>query len=228
MTAPRVLFTVASENKKTGPIVASYIEATTCPDVCPLKKAGCYASSGPVNLQWRKTKDPAKSISWDEYLGRLRKVEPGRLFRHGVAGDLPGIGDRLDAGLLGELVEASTRLMGFAYTHKPLDGPGEAVAVNLANAKGFVVNLSAENLAGADRKAALGVGPVVTLLPSDPASVPSYTPEGRRVVVCPAQTRDDVTCLSCKLCARANRASIVGFLAHGSQRKKADQVYLGG
>ncbi len=228
MTAPRVLFTAASGNAKTGPIVASYIEATTCPDVCPLKKSGCYADSGPTLLQWRKTEDPAKSISWDEYMSRLRKAEPGRLFRHGVAGDLPGTGNRLDIGLLEELVGASSKLKGFAYTHKPLDGPGEAVAVNLATAKGFVINLSADNLAEADRKASLGVGPVVTLLPSDtPLKGALRTPEGRKVVICPAQTRDDVTCVSCRLCAR-NRTSIVGFLAHGTSKRKADKVYFGG
>ena len=31
---PRILLTLASENSKTGPIVSSYVEATTCPEAC--------------------------------------------------------------------------------------------------------------------------------------------------------------------------------------------------
>jgi len=44
---------------------------------------------------------------------------------------------------------------------------------------------------------------------------------GKRVVTCPAQTRDDVTCMSCGLCAKPHRAAVVRFLIHGMARKKA-------
>jgi hypothetical protein len=42
------------------------------------------------------------------------------------------------------------------------------------------------------------------------------------IIVCPAQTRDDVTCETCGLCARADRAVIVGFRAHGTRARVAD------
>jgi hypothetical protein len=225
----RVLFVESSENRKVGRAAVSYSSPETCPDSCPLKTSGCYSKSGPSLLAWKRTEDPAKSLSWDEFLAKLRKVEAGRLFRHNVAGDLGGIGDRLDIGLFKELVKASRHLKGFCFTHKPLDLPEEREAVREANAKGrWITNLSADNLTEADRKAGLDVGPVVTLLPSDtPLKGALRTPEGRRVVVCPAQTRTGVTCLSCRLCAR-NRTSVVGFLSHGSQRKRADKIYFGG
>jgi hypothetical protein len=231
-SAPRVLFVISSKNKKTGPIVASYVAEKTCPDACPLKKAGCYADTGPVNWQWRKTTDPAKSIGWEEYLARLRKAEPGRLFRHGIAGDLPGVGDRLDTGLLADLVNAASKLTCFSYTHKPLSLPEEQQAVANTNARGFTINLSSDNLAEADRKASFGIAPVVTLLPSDtPLAGQIRTPDGRKVVLCPAQTHEEVTCLSCRLCARTGTAAkervIVGFLSHGTRKKAADRVIRG-
>lgn len=226
----RVLFVEVSKNRKVGRAAVSYSSPDTCPDSCALKTSGCYSKSGPSLLAWKRTEDPAKSLSWDEFLAKLRKVEVGRLFRHNVAGDLGGVGDRLDIGLFKELMKASRHLKGFCFTHKPLDGPGEAEVVREANAKGrWVTNLSADNLQEADRKAGLGIAPVVALLPSDtPLKGALRTPEGRKVVICPAQTRDDVTCLSCRLCTRANRTAIVGFLSHGSRKKKADQVYFGG
>jgi len=39
-------------------------------------------------------------------------------------------------------------------------------------------------------------------------------------MVCPAQTREGVTCATCKLCSRANRSVIVGFIPHGGAKKK--------
>jgi len=229
---PRMLLVNQSENRKVGKIAVSYSSPDTCPQACPLKTSGCYSKSGPSLLAWKRTENPAKSLSWDEFLAKLRKVEAGRLFRHNIAGDLPGLGDRLDLGLFEELVKAARHLKGFCYTHRPLDLPEERETIKAANASGFTINLSADNLQEADRKAALGIAPVVTLCPSDPASVPSHTPQGRRLIICPAQTKDDVTCMSCRLCARAGTAEkprvIVGFLAHGTRKKAADKIYFGG
>jgi hypothetical protein len=49
------------------------------------------------------------------------------------------------------------------------------------------------------------------------ASLPRYTPSGRRIAVCPA-TYSDSTCRSCGACARA-RDAVIGFPAHGDWRK---------
>jgi len=40
--------------------------------------------------------------------------------------------------------------------------------------------------------------------------------------VCPAQTREDVTCASCGLCAIPDRRVIIGFRAHGTRARVAD------
>ena len=219
----RVFYVEASDNVKTGKIPVSYIEEATCPQVCPLKKAGCYAELGPSSTQWKKADKVETSISFEEYLTRIKKIERGRLHRYGVAGDLPGFGNRLDQDLLLELAKANAGRQGFLYTHKPLWHDGEREAIQEANARGLTINLSADTLQEADRKVNYGVAPVVVIIPSDPALWPSQTPEGRRIVVCPATTHGK-TCLECRLCAVPARSYIIGLAAHGVRKKRVEAL----
>jgi hypothetical protein len=109
---------------------------------------------------------------------------------------------------------------------------------------GFVINLSADNPEQADRLAELGIAPVATILArayarkavrhrfkrrrdmwaetigewrDRIASLPTRTPAGRRIAICPA-TYSDATCKTCGACARP-RDAIVGFPAHGAWRQ---------
>jgi hypothetical protein len=109
---------------------------------------------------------------------------------------------------------------------------------------GFTVNLSANNPAHADRLAELGIAPVVTVIArayarrairhrfkrrrdewaetisewrDRTASLPRYTPAGRRIAICPA-TYSDATCKSCGACAHV-RDAVIGFPAHGAWRQ---------
>lgn len=140
-----------------------------------------------------------------------------------AAGDLPGNGDCLDTVALGQLVQANKGRRGFTYTHKPLDTPHERLAIAHANSNGFAVNLSANSLEHADTLADMGIGPVTVVVPSDTIAN-TTTPEGRKVVVCPATIRDDVSCATCGLCAIVKRDCIVGFPAHGNQKRKVDAL----
>jgi len=219
----RIFYAASSQNSKTGCIPVSYIEESTCPTSCPLKKAGCYAEAGHSLIQWRKTGKIETSISFEQYLKELGQIEKGRLSRYGVAGDLPGIGDTLDSAKLDQLTKAARHIRLFAYTHKPLTNPGEQAAVANANVRGFTINLSADNLQDADKLMALGIAPVVVIIPSNPASWPSRTPEGRKVVVCP-NTTHGVTCLECRLCAIPDRRAIIGFPSHGNRKRLVDAM----
>jgi hypothetical protein len=144
---------------------------------------------------------------------------------------LPGENQAIDAKALGELVEANKGRNGFTYTHKPvLKGQAlasivkaNAKAIAHANANGFTVNLSANNLTHADELSSLAIGPVCTLLPKQQTEN-TVTPMGRKVIVCPATYREFVTCQTCRLCQRANRSVIVGFPAHGVSTAKADAI----
>lgn len=222
----RVHLTLKSQNAKTGPIPVSTTTAKTCPDACPFKKAGCYADGGPLAIHWAKVTDGRAGDDWATFCGKVAALPDGQLWRHNQAGDLPGEGDRIDLLSLVKLIEANRGKRGFTYTHKPATVDNLA-AVELANQEGFTVNLSANNPTHADELAELGVGPVVTVLPSDTSARVLKTPAGRTISVCPATYRDDVTCASCGLCQRAERKVIVGFPAHGSSKRKADAVVAG-
>jgi hypothetical protein len=116
--------------------------------------------------------------------------------------------------------------------------------VATALSSGFTINLSADKPAHADMLAELRIAPVVTVLArayarravrhrfkkrrdewaetigewrDRTASLPRYTPAGRRIAVCPA-TYSAATCKTCGACARI-RDAVIGFPAHGAWRK---------
>lgn len=217
-----VHLTSISGNAKTGPIPVSTTEAASCPPSCPLRSRGCYAKGGPLGLHWSAVSQRKRGMTWNVFLDAIRALPDGQLWRHNQSGDLPGIGEEIDAGELGGLIMANAGKRGFTYTHKH----GSARNLSLirdSNAAGFTVNLSANSLAHADELAATGAGPVACVLPSE-QTANTTTPAGRRVVICPATQREGVTCASCKLCSRADRTVIVGFPAHGASKKAASAI----
>jgi len=222
---PTFHLTRSSDNAKTGPIPVSTSPQLTCPDSCPLKGNGCMVI-GPMKWHWDKVSRGERGNAWEVFLDELRSLPRGQLWRHNQAGDLAGKNQEIALELLKDLVNANQGRKGFTYTHKPVldgqEGPVESnrAAIKEANAQGFTINLSANGLNHADKLAALGIGPVCTILP-DQNPVNRTTPQGRKVVICPAQTRDNTTCATCGLCQRADRSVIVGFMPHGSQQKKA-------
>ena len=221
----RVALTSRSTNSKTGTIPVSTTTATTCPDACPFKSAGCYADGGPLAIHWRKVTNGERGYDWAGFVEAVAKLPEGQLWRHNQAGDLPGDGDHIDLFALQALVVANAGKRGFTYTHYPMT-PANRAAVAASNANGFTVNLSGNNLAHADELATLGVGPVTVVLDADTTEHTLATPSGRKVVVCPATYRDDVSCATCQLCQR-QRETIVGFPAHGASKRKASTVAKG-
>ena len=209
-----VTYSPRSQNVKTGPIPTAMIEKSTCPDSCELKGNGCYANSGMMRFRWDQVTAGA-GIPWKTFCGMIKNLPDGTLWRYGTAGDLPGYGERIDFDDMLELVHANTGKRGFAFTHKPLT-PENIRRIRGANEAGFVVNLSAWNGANADVKLASGAGPVVCLIPWGTPEV-SRTPAGTKIVACPAQTRDRVTCKKCGLCAK-QRDFVIGFYPHGPGR----------
>lgn len=220
----RVLFVRSSKNRKTGPIPVSVTDEGSCPASCPLQGAGCYAAYGHAGARWRSAS--REGVTWAEFCAVVASLPPGTLWRHNEAGDLPGDG-RPDGGLdhvaLAALVVANRGRRGFTFTHRPLSSAADRLAVRRANAEGFIINLSADSLADADRLAALEVGPVAVVLPEGAPRAASRTPGGLKVVVCPAQTHD-LTCLECRLCAAPGRKSVVAFLAHGQGRALVSEI----
>lgn len=218
----RVHLTPKSKNAKTGPIPVSTTERRSCPDACPFKGNGCYAESGPLLLHWRKVSEGERGMSWAKFCDKIEALPADQLWRHNQAGDLPHSAGDIDMLALGRLVTANRGKRGFTYTHHVMNATNVR-AVKFANELGFTINLSANNLKHADELLAKKCGPVVTVVPSG-VRENTVTPNGAKVVICPATVRDDVSCASCQLCQRANRDCVVAFPAHGTQQKKASEV----
>jgi hypothetical protein len=209
-----------------------------------LKDNGCYAEQGNLSIIWaalsrakpghdvyrgvnHTPRSVVHTLTWNAFTSEISSLPEWQLWRHNQAGDLPGEGDTIDIVALAQLVNANRGKRGFTYTHKPTT-KNNAGAIRYANANGFTVNLSANNLGDADRLAELGIGPVVVVLPDTVQGNTSVTtPAGRKVAVCPATYRDDVSCASCQLCQRQERKVIIGFPAHGTAKRKASNVARG-
>ena len=221
----QVGLTLVSRNAKTGPIPVSTTTKETCPIVCPLIK-GCYGKYGPLNIFWNKISSKTFGMKWDEFCKAINKLRPGTLWRHNQVGDLPGTQETVDREALSLLVKANKRKRGFTFTHYDvISNDSNRESIKAANEDGFTINLSANNLAHADSLLGSNCGPVVTILPKSVRGKSDiYTPNGNRVVVCPATYKDDVTCESCALCQKVTRKVIVGFPSHGVATKIVDSV----
>lgn len=210
----QVHLTLKSANVKTGPIPVSTTERDSCPSDCSMR-GECYAASGPLALHWAAVSMKTRGTSWEEFCSTIARLPDNQIWRHNQAGDLPQQNGTIDAVKLGQLVAANAGKRGFTYSHHR-----DAASIDWirhANAWGFTVNLSANDLNDADYLAEQNAGPVVVVLPST-QNENTKTPAGRAVVVCPATQRDDVSCATCQLCQR-QRTAIVGFPAHGSRHR---------
>jgi len=216
--------TPKSKNVKVGKMAVTTSTATTCPTSCPFKSNGCYADSGPLKLHWDKVTREERGDDWSTFISKIKDLPAGSKWRHNQAGDLPGDMEKLDDKKCIELAKANKGKRGFTYTHYDvLDNFQNAITVNIMNHLGFTVNVSANNLEHADKLCDLDIAPVATVLPIE-QTTNTVTPKGRKVVVCPATYKDDVSCASCMLCEKWDRNVVVGFPAHGTSKKKASVV----
>src|SRR6202049_5026536 len=170
--AVKTLFTLVSQNAKTGPIAVTITEKASCWSGCALYEKGCYAFYGALGHFWKGVSAGTRGGSWDELCARVAKLPKRTLWRYAQAGDLPGADDAIDVGLLRQLVVANRGKRVIAFTHKPVLPDTATAALNrcviaVANTVGFTINLSANNPAEADALADLGIAPVVTILARD-------------------------------------------------------------
>ena len=216
--------TPKSKNVKVGKMAVTTSTATTCPTSCPFKGNGCYAYGYPLKGHWDKVTEGERGDDWSTFIDKIKDLPTGSKWRHNQAGDLPGDMEKLDNEKCIELAKANKGKRGFTYTHYDvLDNFQNAITVNIMNHLGFTVNVSANNLEHADKLCDLDIAPVATVLPIE-QTTNTVTPKGRKVVVCPATYKDDVSCASCMLCEKWDRNVVVGFPAHGTSKKKASAI----
>jgi hypothetical protein len=151
----------------------------------------------------------------------VRALPDGTLWRHNIAGDLPGANDTIDAGKLEQLSKANHGKRGFTYTHYPTTAEN-LQAISKACDEGFTVNLSANSPAHAVQLSLYGL-PVASVVPIDHGEQTRLI-DGVKFITCPATYRDDITCATCKLCSLQNRDSVIAFPAHGARKNSADII----
>lgn len=206
-----------SGNAKTGPIPQTYSARWTCPVRCPFRDSGCYADGVRTCKVWDSADGGARALDLAGLAEALKAVPPGVLLRHNVAGDCarPGTSE-LDRPLVADLTEiyAAAGVRPYTYTHCAMDAEA-AACIRTAAARGFVINASVETTSAADAALDQGVPACITV--PDFESMPARTPAGRRIIPCPAQQREDMTCMRCELCARKGRSTVIAFAAHGTR-----------
>ena len=210
-----VHITAKSSNKKTGPIPVTTTEQSSCAPTCPFIGKGCYAKSGPLALHWRKVSAGERGTDWQGLCDFIQALPDRQVWRHNQAGDLPHTFGDIDHALMAHLVVANTGKRGYTYTHHVLNKHNVDI-IKRANRQGFTINASTESLSAADDAIKQGL-PAVVVVPNN-QPVPECTPDGRKVVLCPAQSRD-TNCADCKLCSHAKRTCVVAFQAHGTAAK---------
>ena len=232
ISAALALAVAKSGNEKTGPIAATYTGTDrTCTD-CPHKGTGsCYYESGfrtrglnaRLNTAARTQKASVLRIAKAEARAIDGLLTSGKVkhrpLRIHVGGDAPTAeAAALIAGAarrFSERVDAPA----YTYTHAWRDVPRKVW-------KGVSVLASVETLADAKRALKRGYAPaiIVDRFDGDKASVV----DGIRLIPCPAQTKDDVSCADCRLCMDADKLvsmnAAVAFAAHGTQAKKTREI----
>lgn len=214
-----------SGNEKTGPIITWETSSGTCPPTCG-QYDRCYAKFHHAKIHWVRLDLGKRGYTFPVFLDRLLELPPGQLARGNQWGDQPGDGTTLNIPAFRALVARVSRFRAWSYTHYPLT-PETVRELRSATALGYTVNVSADTLEQAEEKALTGLPVVVTV---DPKTEPvSYTPRlGLKVVICPAQTKENVTCKSCgngvPLCYRPKRKYVIGFRAHGPGARKSLRV----
>jgi hypothetical protein len=216
-----------SANAKTGPVSATYVAQASCPGSCPfLDGGGCYGESGMVGIHsarlnklagGRKAKiDPrviARQVA--QALARLTGTRPTRL---NVVGD-----SRTNKAtqIVAKAVARWTAKV-WSYTH--------AWRTVLRDSWGAVSILaSCETIA--DVKAAMSRGYAAAMVVDrHPDDGKAWTQDGITFIPCPAQTREDVTCMDCKLCWGdywlLTTQRVITFAAHGSGQKAVKQQLI--
>lgn len=205
----KVHWVSASNDKKTGKVIASYSTKESCPDSCSLKTGGCYAWGlyylGVLSSKIDKGTIKIRSLT-DALSERLASA---RIVRHRVAGDI--VGDVKETLMECRVVE-DEGLINIGYTHhwkaeeaQPLKGYFRASCANIeevmeARSNGWSATL---------------------IVPKGTAKSISL-PNGERAFMCPArhgvEGKKDITCNDCTLCRVDGKTSdkTVMFEVHGN------------
>ena len=195
-----------TNNKKTGKVAATYITGDTCPDRCPFLKI-CYANQGVKGNTPFKTAEKYGTEDLTRTADGIRNLPQGTLVRHAVSGEpTPEY-----VAEMGQAHIDRPDTLGWTYLHSWPDRSPAEFPSNL------VPNASCETPEELEKATANGWDTVLVATGEDDELIGQKV-AGKRVIVCPNQTRG-VTCAECKLCMKRDRAVTIAFLPHGAKNK---------
>lgn len=231
-----VLWTAQSRNRKTDNVPTAWVgsnqtEARESCAGCPLLGGKCYAWSGATQLAAGSARKNAERVPHRYTLSAALagRALSARMVRLTGLGDIGRSGRELADSIVAEVRRVGLAVVG--YTHHWREA-------GVADAWRGRLMASTETLEDADRAARDGWRATV-VVPADHPRV-SRTPEGRTVVVCPAQVAearakarteynynagnagmDAITCNRCLLCDASRPGPIIAFREHGNGSKAA-------
>lgn len=189
-----ITIVVASQNRKIGPIAATYAAQTTCPASCPLRDGGCYAERNVIAFttnRLNRTTATAIDLAQAEAsaIDRLRGYAPLRVH---VVGDCATPETAAIVGAAMVRYVARSGRPAWTYTHAWRDVP-------IAAWQGASVLASCHS--SADVADAIARGYVPALLARSLATARDALPPDWRPILCPAdRTSHAITCADCLLC----------------------------
>lgn len=204
-----VIVTERSGNAKLGDISSTMVAQNTCPDDCALRRAGCYAERGLVNLHTMRINRQAKvrKRAKDALRIELAKLEAKKIrlltglrkLRGHVVGDCPTAASARIVGPAMVEHEQKHGKAAWTYTHA-----WRRIAFSMW--KGARVLASCNTVREIPQARQRGYGTAV-IVPEHPTNK-IYTLQGERIIPCPAQFERHgkrlVTCEFCTLCSRGN------------------------
>lgn len=166
----------------------------------------CYALKGRTAIHSKRATPDASD---GETVYRwIQGLPDGCGVRLHVAGDFYGEGDVLDWEYFERVCDAfrdRPKVSGWVYTHAPF---ADFLRMQAAAPGNLAVNWSCDSLDEAQDAQRDGAVALTCVLSPEQA-----TQRVRGLTVCPEQT-SGIPCADCRLCWKADRKTIVGFIAH--------------
>lgn len=229
MTKFPVTFVENSKNEKLGKNVAATYASieSTCPSSCKLKNNGCYAQAGFVGIQnarltranEERSLSPTQIAKIEAHL--IDKSFNGSHIKNATMLRIHVSGDVASRSGVKAIAKASGRYMArgggrvWTYSHAWKNIPRSHWGK-------VSVLASVDSLREAHEAIAAGYAPAMAVPKFE--SHKAYLIDGIKFIPCPAQTKDDVTCSDCKLCAKSEflESTKTGILfeAHGVSKNK--------
>jgi hypothetical protein len=219
--APAVSAVEVSENRKLGPVSATYVSQRSCPPDCPLLLGGCYAEWGHTGVHARRlnrsTVTSPLALAREEARA-IDRLSGARDLRLHVVGDAR--------------TEAAARLLAESAERYVLRGGGRSKVWTYTHAWrtvsraawGASVSVLASCEGPGQVEQARARGYAAALVVPSFRQEAAYDHDGVRLLPCPEQTRG-VRCSDCRLCLddhRLHRAGLtIGFALHGAGAARA-------